>query len=102
MTFDLSAEFARFAGREVAVTVKPGATHVRQGVTLSELDSIVIDHKDPVVVELAAAARKAGLYLQLHAIGYQYEKHLRRDLLNAYLEKGNDNQWRLGPRFTFG
>lgn len=99
MRMDLSQEFARFAGREVAATVTVGKTFVSRGVTLTELDSILIDEKDPTVVELAKAARKAGFYLQIHAIGYQYDKHLRRDLLNAYIEKSDDGKFRLGTQF---
>ncbi len=99
MRMDLSQEFARFAGREVKATVTPGARFVSRGVSLQNLDSITIDEKDPTVVELAKAARKAGFYLQIHAIGYQYDQHLRRDLLNAYIEKGEDGTFRLSPKF---
>jgi hypothetical protein len=98
---DVSEQFNKFAGLEVAVTEKPYKHTFRSGRTVEGV-SVVLDENDPVVKELNDAVAAAGLHLRLWLPDTMGTCDMNMSRVNAYVEKEADGKYRLQPKFSIG
>jgi hypothetical protein len=103
MNPDVSKQFAKFAGKEVAVTETPWKREykfnpgvVYEGVTAR------YDEQDPVILSLKEETAKAGFYPRIWMPGTFGTMDYQTSRLNVHIEKEADGKYRIQPRFTLG
>ena len=94
---DASHIFNKFAGREVPMKEEP---FVIRGKTYTQVKPA--DDHDPVLEEMRAEAKKAGLKLRLWWPGVAGTMDFRTDRVNAHIEKADDGKWRVTKKFNIG
>lgn len=94
---DVTAQFNKFAGKEVQATEITTQTEKWGPVTRVE-----IAENDPTVSALRAAVKKAGFKLRLWIPGGIGTMDFRTDRVNAHVEKGADGKFRIASEFSIG
>lgn len=100
MNRDVSAQFNKFAGKEVAVTEKPWELDI--GGTKYTGVNVHIDENDATYKDLVAEVNKTGLKLRLWVPGVMGTCDMRMDRLNVYVEKETDGKYRIQPGMKLG
>lgn len=89
--------FGRFVGLEVPMVEKYN-TMAGQTLIFAEPEKDI----DPVLKEMKDLAKENGLIMRFHWQGIFHPVYYRNDRVNASIEKGADNKWRVADKFTIG
>jgi hypothetical protein len=100
MSRDVSAQFNKFAGKEVAVTEVPWEREFR-GEKYSGV-SVRINENDDTYKSLVAEVNKSGLRLRLWVPGTAGTMDVQMNRLNVYVEKEADGKYRIQPNIRLG
>jgi hypothetical protein len=99
---DVSAQFNKFAGKEVAVTETPYKLELKNlGMTYEGVNADY-DDKDPVISSLKEEASKAGFSLRIWMPESVGTMDWRTDRLNVYIAKEPDSKYRIQPNIHIG
>lgn len=94
--------FNQYAGREVRVQQSVKSHKFRStGETIS-FNVVVPDANDPVIADLRAHCRAAGLRLFINGANMPNDVSDRSGRLNVRLEKAECGKWRIAPLVSFG
>jgi hypothetical protein len=96
VNFNLSAQFQRFAGKEVEVIE---TTHQTK---YGPMISTHLVEPNPIIEELKQAVTDAGLKLRLWLPDRMGIMDYRTDRLNVHVGKEADGKYRISPAFTIG
>lgn len=100
MDRDVSAQFNKFAGKEVAVTEKPWELDI--GGTKYTGVNAHIDENDATYKDLVAEVKKTGLKLRLWMPGSAGTMDFQMNHLNVRVNKEADGKYRIQPRIDLG
>lgn len=95
----LSSIFGKFAGKEVPLIEREYEIG-SQPKKIKQWEPVNIN--DPTISEMRKTAADNGLVLRLFWPGMGGDNFYRTDRVNAWLEKGKDDKWRVANKFTIG
>ena len=99
---DVSKQFNRFAGKEVAVTETPFKVELKNLGIEYEGVNADYDENDPVIKDLFAESSKAGYELRVWLPGVLGTMDSRPWRLNVFITKDDDGKYRIQPEFSLG
>jgi hypothetical protein len=94
--------FNKFAGQEVAMTEETKTLKLEHLGDYTYTEVKPANDKDPVLEAMQKEAAKNGLSLRVWWPGIAGTADYREDRVNAHIEKGADNKWRIAKLFDIG
>jgi hypothetical protein len=99
---EVSKQFNKFAGKEVAVIEKPWKIEATKRFPAMEGVTVECDGSDAVIVDLVAEAAKAGFNLRIWTPGVMGTCDWQPSRLNVHIEKEDDGKYRIQPNMSMG